>query len=87
MFFQPRKCFINGHSVYSACSLIGFYSLVGFIEIFSVKNLFKQVCTVSFFYLLTLGTVRFCILFVFHTIPLQEATFLGVFCFHHTDLL
>ena len=36
---------------------------------------------------ITTSDIRFCILFVFHTIPLQEATVFGVFCFPHTDLL
>lgn len=61
--------------------------LVGFVYIFSAQYLFKQVCTVLSVNLSTFGTVRFCIFFVFHTIPLQEAAALGVFCFHHTDLL
>lgn len=87
MFLQPRKRFVYGHSVYSARSLIGFHPPVGSVQIISVKHLFKQVCTVSFFCFLSFGTVRFCILFVFHTIPLQEATTPGVFCFHCTDLL
>ena len=66
---------------------IGFYPLVGFVQIISVQHLFKQVCTVLSVNLSTFGTARFCILFVFHTIHLQEAAVSGVFCFHHTDLL
>ncbi len=69
IFFQPHKNFVNGHPINSACSFVGFCLLVGFVQIISVKYLFKQVCTVLFFDFLIFDTVRFCKLFVFHTIP------------------
>ena len=39
VFFKPRQSFVNSHSVNSACSLIGFYPLVGFVQVIPAQHL------------------------------------------------
>ena len=82
-----RQSILHCHSVNAGCSFVGLYPLIGSVQIISVQNSFKQVCTVRFFDFPSVNTPRSRILFVFRTIPLRAAPVSKVFCFLHTDLL
>ena len=88
MFLEPWQGFFYGYSVYPSRAMVPLDTLVNPVQMISVQNRFQQVtCTASFFSFSAVSTLRFCILFEFHTTSLQKALVSSVYCGQHNDFL